>query len=85
MVRDDWPGYWRATRWLMAAAIVLWVALGPAAFLVAAETADLRFLGLPVGYLIAALGSPFALVGLVFWFAARQDRIDRAFGMAEED
>lgn len=85
MVRDDRPGYWRATRTLMGVVIVLWLVLGPAAYLVAAGISDVSVLGAPVGYLLAGLGSPFALVGLVFWFADRQDRIDREFGMAEED
>jgi len=85
MVRGDRAGYWRATRRLMLAVVVLWLAFGIGATLVAADLATALFLGWPAAWMLAGLISPLAMVGLVFWFADRQDRLDRDYGMAEED
>ena len=85
MTGDDAPDHWRATRGLMAFVIVLWLALGAGIHLVAADRVGIALFGAVAGYILAALVSPFALVGLLFWFADRQDRIDRDFGTAGED
>jgi len=42
-------------------------------------------LGFPLGYYMAAQGSLIVFVALLFWFARRQDSIDREFGVAEEE
>jgi putative solute:sodium symporter small subunit len=34
---------------------------------------------------MAAQGSLVAFVAMLFWFASRQDKIDRRYGFAEED
>ena len=41
--------------------------------------------GFPLGFWFAAQGSLVAFVVILFWFARKQDDIDREFGMAEED
>ena len=43
------------------------------------------FLGFPLGFYMAAQGSLIVFVVLIFWFARTQDKIDREFGMAEDD
>ena len=85
MIRGDRERYWRSTKRLMAAVVFLWLALGIGVYLRAADFAATVCLGFPVGYLLAALVSPVCLVGLIFWFADRQDRLDRDYGMAEGD
>jgi putative solute:sodium symporter small subunit len=85
MIRDDRPGYWRRTCRLMAAALVVWLAAGLGLNLLAGDLGERIVFGYPAGFLLAALGSPVLLVGLAFWFADRQDRLDRDYGMAEED
>jgi putative solute:sodium symporter small subunit len=42
-------------------------------------------LGFPLGFYMAAQGSLIAFVVLLFWFARKQDQIDRDHGVAEED
>ena len=42
-------------------------------------------LGFPLGFWFAAQGSLIVFVVLLFWFARKQDAIDREFGVAEED
>lgn len=41
-------------------------------------------LGFPLGFYMAAQGSLIAFVVMLFWFAKRQDAIDREFSVAEE-
>ena len=43
------------------------------------------FLGFPLGFYMAAQGSLIVFVVLIFWFARTQDKIDREFGVAEDD
>ena len=45
----------------------------------------IRIIGFPLGFYMAAQGSLVAFVIMLFWFAKAQDKIDREFGMAEED
>jgi putative solute:sodium symporter small subunit len=46
---------------------------------------EIVILGFPLGYYMAAQGSLIVFVVLLFWFARRQDAIDREFGVAEEE
>jgi putative solute:sodium symporter small subunit len=41
--------------------------------------------GFPLGFYMAAQGSLLAFVLMLFWFAKAQDKIDRDFGVAEDD
>ena len=40
--------------------------------------------GYPLGLVVAVIGLPLAGALLVFWFAARQERIDRHHGLYED-
>ena len=85
MARSDHATYWRATSWLAAAVLIVWLALGPGLAVLAAEFAADSARAVRIGYLLIALVSPLGLVALAFWFADRQDRLDRDHGMAGED
>jgi len=41
-------------------------------------------LRLPLGYLLASVGGVVGLVGLIYWVAARQDRLDARFNITGE-
>lgn len=85
MVRDDRPGYWRATRRLMAFTLAMAAFVGVVVHIVASWF-EISALGrFPLAYVLAALAGPVILVAIAFWFAGRQDAIDRAYGMAGED
>ena len=45
---------------------------------------EIRFLGFPLGFYMAAQGSLIAFVVMLFVFARRQDAIDREEGQAED-
>jgi putative solute:sodium symporter small subunit len=42
-------------------------------------------LGFPLGFYMAAQGSLIVFVVMLFMFARQQDKIDREFGVAEDD
>jgi putative solute:sodium symporter small subunit len=41
--------------------------------------------GFPLGFYMAAQGNLIAFVVILFWFARAQDKIDREYGVAEDD
>ena len=54
-------------------------------FVVPLNKITIPVLGFPLGFYMAAQGSLIAFVVMLFLFAKQQDRIDREYGMAEED
>jgi putative solute:sodium symporter small subunit len=76
--------YWRKTRNLMWTALVIWFIFGFGIHFFVRQLNEITFLGFPLGYYMAAQGSLIVFVVLIFWFAARQNRIDEEFGMAED-
>jgi putative solute:sodium symporter small subunit len=64
---------------LLWTALLVWLVLGFAIHLLVSPLNQLRIIGYPAGYFMAAQGSIFGLVLLVIWFARRQDRIDRDY------
>jgi putative solute:sodium symporter small subunit len=45
----------------------------------------IKIMGFPLGFYMAAQGSLIVFVAQLFWFAKAQDKVDRKYGMAEED
>jgi putative solute:sodium symporter small subunit len=71
--------YWYRTNRLMLAALGLWLVLAVVLplFVVPLNRIIIPFLDLPLGFFLAAQGTLIMLIVLSFWFARRQDRIDR--------
>jgi putative solute:sodium symporter small subunit len=76
--------YWHKTRNLMWTALVIWFIFGFGIHFFVRQLNEITFLGFPLGYYMAAQGSLIVFVVLIFWFAARQNRIDEEFGVAED-
>jgi putative solute:sodium symporter small subunit len=74
-------GRWGATARLALAAVVTLV-IFVLFFLSLVESP--AGAGYPLGLVLAATGLPVALTLLVFWFAGRQERIDRRHGLYED-
>jgi putative solute:sodium symporter small subunit len=88
--RADTPGgrdriRWHRTTRLAAIVLALWGIFGFAVHGLVVPLNTLVIAGFPLGYYMAAQGSLVVFVILVFWFSARQDRIDREAGVAEPD
>ena len=79
--------YWQRTRQLMVVTLGLWLVLAVVVplFVLSLNRIIIPYLDLPLGFFLAAQGTLLALVVLLFWFARRQDRIDRDHFIIDDD
>lgn len=79
--------HWRRTSNLMFKHLGAWFFFGYVVhfFVVPLNTIIIPILKFPLGFYMAAQGSLIAFVVMLFMFARQQDKIDREFGMAEDD
>ena len=84
-MNSDQATHWQRTRGLMWVTLAIWFVFSFVVHWFADALNGASFLGFPLGFYMAAQGSLLVFVVLIFWFARRQDRIDRECGMAEED
>lgn len=82
---DRERNWWHRTVRLAAIALALWGIFGFAVHGLVVPLNTMVIAGFPLGFYMAAQGSLIAFVVLVFWFSARQDRIDREAGVAEPE
>ena len=77
--------HWRKTRNLMIFCLIVWFIFSFVVPYFVSALNTIHFLGFPLGFYMAAQGSLIVFVVLIFLFAARQNKIDEEFGMAEDD
>jgi putative solute:sodium symporter small subunit len=79
--------HWRKTTRLMWTHLGIWLFFGYIIhmFVVPLNKITIPILNFPLGFYMAAQGSLIVFVVMLFVFAKQQDKIDREFGMAEED
>ncbi len=82
---SDQNTHWRRTRNLMWTTLAIWFVFSFVVHWFANALNGSTFLDFPLGFYMAAQGSLFVFVVLIFWFARTQDKIDRECGVAEED
>jgi putative solute:sodium symporter small subunit len=85
MLPKDAEAYWARTRSLMLTMLALWVFFSFVIHLFVKPLNAIVIAGFPLGFYMAAQGSLIAFVVMLFWFAKRQDAIDRQFGVAEDE
>jgi putative solute:sodium symporter small subunit len=83
--RDE--AHWQKTTNLMLTHLGIWVFFGYIVhmFVVPLNKIIIPVLQFPLGFYMAAQGSLIIFVVMLFVFAKQQDRIDREFGVAEDD
>jgi putative solute:sodium symporter small subunit len=77
--------WWKKTKNLMIISLVIWFFFGFVIHAFVKSLNEIVIAGFPLGFYMAAQGSLIVFVVLIFWFSARQDSIDREFGVAEDD
>ena len=77
--------YWARTSTLMWIMLALWIFFSFAVHMFVTPLNQIKILGFPLGFYMAAQGSLVAFVAMLFWFAYRQDQIDRDENVAEDD
>jgi putative solute:sodium symporter small subunit len=85
MAQVNAEGHWKATSHLMWIALAIWAFFAFVIHFFVNSLNQIVILGFPLGYYMAAQGSLIVFVVLLFWFARRQDAIDREFGVAEDE
>ena len=79
--RDE---YWKRTSTLMWTILALWVIFSFVVHFFVIQLNQIRILGFPLGFYMAAQGSLIVFVILCFWNATAQDKIDNEFGVSDE-
>lgn len=80
----DRTAYWSKTRNLMFVVLALWFVFGFVVHFFVVPLNSIVILGFPLGFYMAGQGSLIAFVVMLFWFAARQNKIDEEHGVAED-
>ena len=81
----DETHHWPRTKGLMITTLAVWAIAGFGIHIFARPLNSIVIFGFPLGFYMAAQGSLIIFVALIFWFARRQDTIDRECGVAETD
>jgi len=87
MAQTNEQAHWEKTTRLMLTHLAIWLFFGYIVhmFVVPLNYITIPVLGFPLGFYMAAQGSLIAFVVMLFVFAKQQDKIDREFGVAEDD
>jgi putative solute:sodium symporter small subunit len=83
--RATLAAYWSENKRLTTITLVIWalVSFGAVFFVDALDTVVI--FGFPLGYYMAAQGSLIVFVALIFNYSAMMNRIDRKYGLQEEE
>jgi putative solute:sodium symporter small subunit len=88
-IRDDRAHqYWRRNLRYLALLLTIWFAVSYGAgimFVDALNTIRIPGTGFPLGFWFAQQGSIYVFVILIFVYVFLMNRLDREFGVAEED
>jgi putative solute:sodium symporter small subunit len=85
--RTNDEAHWHKTTNLMLMHLGIWFFFGYIIhmFVVPLNKITIPVVDFPLGFYMAAQGSLIAFVVMLFMFAKQQDKIDREFGVAEDD
>ena len=75
--------HWRRTRNLTFVTLAIWFFFSFFVHWFGAALNNVSFMSFPLGFYMAAQGSPVAFVILLFWSTRRQEAIDDDCGLAE--
>ena len=81
---DRMREYWSRTSALMWMLLALWFVFSFGIHFFAPTLNQIRILGFPMGYYMAAQGSLIVFVAMCFYNARAQNRIDEEFGVSDE-
>lgn len=77
--------HWSRTRNLMIVHLTIWFIFSYVVHWFAPELNSMKFIGMPLGYYMAAQGALVVFVVQLFVFVKQQEKIDRECGMAEDE
>jgi len=83
--RENQIAHWHKTRNLMWLCLAIWLFFSFIIHLFAPSLNQIRIIGFPLGFYMAAQGSLIVFVALIFWYARKQNAIDEEFDVHEVD
>jgi cation/acetate symporter len=81
----DMAGYWAANVRLIIGLLLIWASVTLLPILFVNQLNQIEVLtGFPLGYYLGAQGSLIVFIILIFFYAWRMERLDQAYGIAQE-
>jgi putative solute:sodium symporter small subunit len=83
---SDRKAYWRRNLRLVAVCMVIWFIVSYLFGIILVEPLNnIRIGGYKLGFWFAQQGSIYVFVALIFFYARRMNKLDREFGLQEEE
>ena len=78
--------YWRTNLRLVAVCLVIWFIVSYGFGILLVEPLNrIQFFGFKLGFWFAQQGFIYVFLILIFWYAWRMNRLDREYGVNEDD
>jgi putative solute:sodium symporter small subunit len=77
--------YWRRTLVLTTVSLAIWFIVTYVVAFFAVPLNNVSFFGFPLAFYIGAQGAILVYLALIVFYARYMNRLDREFGVAEED
>jgi putative solute:sodium symporter small subunit len=77
--------YWRKNIKLTAILLAIWFVVTYVVGFFARDLNAITVFGFPIGFYMGAQGALIVYVVIIFYYANRMNRMDREYGVAEED
>ena len=83
---SDRKAYWRRNLRLVAVCMVIWFVVSYLFGIILVEPLNnIRLGGYKLGFWFAQQGSIYVFVALIFFYARRMNKLDREFGVQEDE
>ena len=84
-VTEKMREYWRRNLVITAVILAIWFVVTYVAAFFAPQLNKITFIGFPLGFYMGAQGSLIIYVILIFYYAWKMNKLDREYGVREED
>lgn len=84
-VNEKMRAYWRRNITLTAILLAIWFIVTYVAGFFARELNAITVFGFPIGFYMGAQGALIVYVVIIFFYAHRMNKLDKEFGVAEEE
>jgi putative solute:sodium symporter small subunit len=85
LVTDKHREYWRRNLVVTATLLSIWFVVTYVVGFFARELNQITILGFPFGFYMGAQGSLIIYVVMIFYYARYMNRLDKEYGVAEEE
>lgn len=82
---DKHHEYWRKNLRLTAILLAIWFVVTYVVAWFARDLNTITFFGFPLGFYIGAQGALIVYVLIIFYYAKRMNKLDKQFGVAEDE